>query len=83
MAQTTLNIYAADQIYNLITRFLGTFAGLVIGLVAWYMGSGHGTGNPYGAAAATGAVMVPVVFIRLFAPVQYMPGVILTCVSVT
>ncbi|KAK7451262.1 hypothetical protein VKT23_012602 [Stygiomarasmius scandens] len=81
MAQTTLNIYAADQIYNLITRFLGTFAGLVIGLVAWYMGNGHGTGNAYGAAAATGAVMVPVVFIRLFAPVQYMPGVILTCVT--
>ncbi|THU86398.1 hypothetical protein K435DRAFT_822159 [Dendrothele bispora CBS 962.96] len=81
MAQTTLNIYAADQIYNLITRFLGTTLGLVIGLVAWYMGNAHGTGNPYGAAAATGAIMVPVVFIRVFAPPQYMPGVILTCVT--
>ncbi|KAF5353705.1 hypothetical protein D9758_008696 [Tetrapyrgos nigripes] len=81
MLQTTMNIYAADQIYNLVTRLVGTFVGLCFGLVAWYMGNGLGNGNPYGAAAATGFVMVPMTFIRIFAPIQYLPGVILTCVT--
>ncbi|KAJ7834017.1 hypothetical protein B0H13DRAFT_2370095 [Mycena leptocephala] len=51
MAQTTLNIYAADQISKSVTRLGGTFLGLVLGLIAWYAGNGSGNGNPYGATA--------------------------------
>ncbi|KAJ7269166.1 hypothetical protein C8J57DRAFT_1609376 [Mycena rebaudengoi] len=36
MAQTTLNIYPANQIFNYVTRLLGTLIGLVFGLAAWY-----------------------------------------------
>ncbi|KAJ7763951.1 hypothetical protein DFH07DRAFT_1016934 [Mycena maculata] len=37
MAQTTINIYAADQIFNYVTRLAGTLVGLAIGLVAYYV----------------------------------------------
>jgi hypothetical protein len=39
MAQTTLNIFASDQIFNFVMRVGGTFVGLLIGLVAWYIGT--------------------------------------------
>ncbi|KAJ7867815.1 hypothetical protein B0H13DRAFT_1897458 [Mycena leptocephala] len=75
MAQTTLNIYAADQIFNYLTRLGGTFLGLILGLVARYagiptelaLGNGRGTGNHYGAAAAFGVVVFPLIFLRVFA----------------
>ncbi len=38
MAQTMINLYAADQIFNLVTRLIGTFLGLVMGLLVWYLG---------------------------------------------
>ncbi|KAI0683238.1 hypothetical protein BC835DRAFT_1423494 [Cytidiella melzeri] len=77
MAQTTMNIYASDQIFNLITRLAGTFAGGILGLVSWYIGSGSGGGNPYGLAAIVGVVLIPVIFFRLFTPPTYLPGVLL------
>lgn len=57
MAQITVNIYIADQIYeygdlsfytrttltlrpfSYVARIIGTFVGLVVGLLAWYIGS--------------------------------------------
>ncbi|EPS95103.1 hypothetical protein FOMPIDRAFT_1038634 [Fomitopsis schrenkii] len=81
MAQTTLNIYAADQIFNIFARVLGTFVGLVLGLLAWYIGSAKGIGNPYGMAAVVAVFLVPVVFFRLFTPMQYLPGVLLAGVT--
>ncbi|KAI1798167.1 hypothetical protein LXA43DRAFT_979068 [Ganoderma leucocontextum] len=77
MAQTTLNIYASDQIFNYATRLGGTFIGALIGMVCWYIGSGHGTGNPYGLAAATGVILFPFVFLRIFAPPQYLTAVLM------
>ncbi|KAI0339296.1 hypothetical protein BDW22DRAFT_1409168 [Trametopsis cervina] len=77
MAQTTMNIYASDQIFNLFTRLLGTFVGGVFGLVTWYIGAGRGSGNPYGLAAIVGVVLVPIIFFRLFTPPTYLPGVLL------
>jgi hypothetical protein len=83
MAQTTINIYAADQIFNLATRLIGTFVGLIAGLVAWYIGNGNGNGNgnPYGAATGVGVVLIPIVFVRLFTPMQFAAGVILGCAT--
>ncbi|KAG7095005.1 hypothetical protein E1B28_005799 [Marasmius oreades] len=83
MAQTTMNIYASDQIFNLITRLMGTAIGLVLGLAAWYMGNGHGIGNPYGIAATVGLWNIPLVFLRVYAPPQYLAGVLLACATYT
>ncbi|KAI9512000.1 hypothetical protein F5148DRAFT_157072 [Russula earlei] len=77
MAQTTLTIYAGDQLYNYFIRLIGTFFGLIIGLLVWYTGNAHGRGNPYGAAASVAVFLVPLMFIRLFAPQQYLQGNIL------
>ncbi|KAF8880565.1 hypothetical protein BD779DRAFT_1548971 [Infundibulicybe gibba] len=81
MAQTTINIYAADQIYNLVTRLMGTAIGLIFGLIAWYAGNGRGNGNPYGVAATMGVVLIPFIFVRVYAPPQYLPAVILACAT--
>uniref|UniRef100_A0A0W0FWJ3 ER transporter 6TM N-terminal domain-containing protein n=1 Tax=Moniliophthora roreri TaxID=221103 RepID=A0A0W0FWJ3_MONRR len=81
MAQTTMNIFASDQIFNLFTRLLGTIIGLVLGLAAWYMGNGHGNGNPYGAAASMAFWCFPLVFLRLYAPPQYLTGLLLACAT--
>ncbi|KAH9925739.1 uncharacterized protein B0H18DRAFT_1007982 [Fomitopsis serialis] len=81
MAQTTLNIYAADQIFNIFARVLGTFVGLVLGLLSWYIGSAKSIGSPYGMAAVVAVVLVPVLFLRLFTPMQYLPGVLLAGVT--
>ncbi|KAK1223613.1 hypothetical protein PQX77_013510 [Marasmius sp. AFHP31] len=81
MAQTTMNIFASDQIFNLVTRLMGTVVGLVLGLVAWYMGSGHGNGNPYGIATAVGLWNIPVVFLRIYAPPQYLSGILLAAAT--
>jgi len=42
-----------------------------------YIGSGSGSGNPYGSAAIVAVVLVPLIFIRLFSPPQYLPGTLL------
>jgi len=81
MAQTTMTIYASDQIFNLVTRLIGTFAGLCVGLVSWYIGAARGTGNHYGIAASAAVFLVPVVWLRLFSPIQYQAGVILFCAT--
>lgn len=116
MAQTTLNIYAADQIFkcvphvllrpllitvcacSYVTRLGGTLLGLALGLVGWYagqlpvactsirterdtiVGNGNGNGNPYGAAAAFGVVVFPLVFLRVFSPELYLAGNVMCCV---
>ncbi|KAJ7054138.1 hypothetical protein C8F01DRAFT_1164075 [Mycena amicta] len=81
MAQTTLNIFAADQIFNYVTRLAGTFMGLVLGLVAWYAGNGHGVGNYYGAAVAYGVCVFPLVFLRVFGPEKYLAGTVMCCAT--
>ncbi|THH16060.1 hypothetical protein EW146_g4511 [Bondarzewia mesenterica] len=83
MAQTTLNIYAGDQLFNYVVRLGGTFIGLIVGLVVWYIGNGRGHGNRYGVAAAVAVFLVPLVFFRLFTPPQYLSGIVLTCATVT
>ncbi|KAI0946571.1 hypothetical protein AcW1_010001 [Taiwanofungus camphoratus] len=77
MAQTTLNIYVSDQIWNYVTRLIGTFIGLIIGLLCWYIGSAKSIGSPYGMAASVGVFLIPNLFLRLFAPLQYLPAVMM------
>jgi hypothetical protein len=83
MAQTTLTIYAGDQLYNYFLRLIGTFIGLIIGLLVWYIGNAHTRGNVYGTAASVGVFLVPLMFARLFAPPQYLRGVILMLATIS
>lgn len=52
MAQTGLGVFAGEQLYNFLTRMVGTLIGAVVGMVAWYIGAQKGIGGPYGVTAA-------------------------------
>lgn len=67
-AQIAVLVYMSDFTFSLLGRATGTVAGGIIGMVAWYIGSGHGTGNAYGLAAITAAVTAVLVWWRLFLP---------------
>ncbi|KGO45690.1 Brefeldin A sensitivity protein-related, domain of unknown function DUF2421 [Penicillium expansum] len=85
MGQTTLVIYMADFTFSLICRAIGTIFGGLLGLVAWYIGSGHGAGNPYGLAAITAVVLTILMWGRIFAPPAMLQAVIMagaTCILV-
>ncbi|KAG5922733.1 hypothetical protein E4U42_005374 [Claviceps africana] len=68
MAQTCLLMYMADFTFSLVTRGLGTVIGGVLGMVAWYAGSGSGAGNPYGMAATTAVISAMLMWWRLYLP---------------
>ncbi|WWC66524.1 uncharacterized protein I206_100427 [Kwoniella pini CBS 10737] len=70
MAQTGLGIFTGEQILQFALRMGGTVFGLILGMLAWYIGSGRGTGNPYGVAAATMVLIAPCLFIRLAVPID-------------
>ncbi|CAL1710858.1 unnamed protein product [Somion occarium] len=81
MAQTTMNIYASDQIFNYAMRLIGTFIGALLGLLNWYIGSAKSNGSPYGAAASVAVFLIPIVFLRLYSPPQFLPGTMLVAVT--
>ncbi|CAE6435306.1 unnamed protein product [Rhizoctonia solani] len=82
MAQLGLNMYMSDQIGQFVARILGTVVGGVIGMLIWYIGSGHGTGNPYGIAAAFGVFTIPMLFARLFWTQRMVECIMLSTTSV-
>ncbi|KAJ5182610.1 hypothetical protein N7492_000226 [Penicillium capsulatum] len=85
MGQTTVVVYMSDFTLSLVSRAVGTVVGGVMGLVAWYIGSGHGSGNPYGLAAIMAPVVVILMWGRIFAPLALLQAVIMgaaTCVLV-
>lgn len=67
-AQICVLIYMADFVFSLVGRVIGTVVGGLLGMVAWYIGSGHGPGNPYGLAAITAVMTLVFVWCRLFFP---------------
>ncbi|KAH7200957.1 hypothetical protein BKA60DRAFT_582305 [Fusarium oxysporum] len=70
-AQTVLLVYLADFIFSLIARTIGTIVGGAMGMVAWYIGAGSGVGNPYGMAASTGVMIIPMLWWRLYLPPSF------------
>lgn len=80
-AQTVLLVYMADFTFSLVTRTLGTIFGGVMGMVAWYIGAGHGSGNPYGMAAITGVMIVPLLWWRLYLPASFGLAVIMAAAT--
>ncbi|KAG6885510.1 hypothetical protein C0993_000760 [Termitomyces sp. T159_Od127] len=81
MAQAGLAVYAGDQIAGYVIRVAGTIAGLLVGMAAWYIGAGHGPGNPYGIVIATTACSAPLYLGRIAAPHQQLVFWIMTGVT--
>ncbi|ORY33700.1 hypothetical protein BCR39DRAFT_592676 [Naematelia encephala] len=83
MAQTGLGVFTGEQISTFFLRMAGTCAGLVVGMVTWYVGSGHGPGNPYGVAASTMFFIAPFLYLRIAAPPPAMVFFLMTGVTIT
>ncbi|CDM35944.1 hypothetical protein DTO013E5_5452 [Penicillium roqueforti] len=77
MGQTTLVIYMADFTFSLICRAIGTVVGGVLGLVVWYIGSGHGKGNPYGLAAIMAVALTILMWARIFTSPAFLQATIM------
>ncbi|KAL3462023.1 hypothetical protein BJX64DRAFT_259817 [Aspergillus heterothallicus] len=77
MAQTGLLVYMADFTFSVFSRLIGTIAGGVLGLLAWYIGSGGGPGNPYGLAAILAAIVPFFLWLRLYLPPNLLQGAII------
>ncbi|KAH7142812.1 hypothetical protein B0J13DRAFT_50985 [Dactylonectria estremocensis] len=76
-AQTCLLVYMADFSFSIVSRTLGTVIGGVMGMVAWYIGSGNGPGNPYGMGAITAFMIVPLIWWRIFLPPAFTQATIM------
>ncbi|KAK5991877.1 putative C57A7.05-like protein [Cladobotryum mycophilum] len=76
-AQTCLLFYMADFTFSLVSRLLGTIIGGLMGLIAWYIGSAHGNGNPYGMAAITALMAFILIWWRVFLPPAYAQATIM------
>ncbi|OXM76143.1 hypothetical protein C364_06247 [Cryptococcus neoformans Bt63] len=82
MAQTGMGVFTGEQITSFVVRMGGTAAGLVIGMLAWYIGSGRGNGNPYGVTAATLVLIAPCLFIRIAVPMDKAVFFLMTNVTI-
>ncbi|KAJ5217443.1 hypothetical protein N7468_010451 [Penicillium chermesinum] len=80
-AQIGVLTYMADFAFSFLGRLIGTVIGGVIGMVAWYIGSGHGPGNPYGMAAITAVATLILIWGRLFLPPPFVSGAIMAGVT--
>lgn len=74
MAQTGLLVYMADFTFSVLARLVGTVGGGVLGLLAWYIGSGSGPGNPYGLSAVLAVMLIIFLWIRLYLPPNLLTG---------
>ena len=78
MAQLTLAIYAGDTASAWVSRIVASFWGSVLGMAAWYIGSGSSPGNAYGLGAVTAVTFPLAMFFRL-----HFPGPLLVAVFST
>lgn len=74
MGQTGMVVYMADFTFAVISRLVGTIAGGVLGLLAWYIGSANGPGNPYGLAAIMAVMLIIFLWVRLYLPPNLLQG---------
>ncbi|WVO16954.1 hypothetical protein L204_104640 [Cryptococcus depauperatus] len=82
MGQAGMGIFTGEQIITFLIRMGGTIAGLVIGMLVWYLGAARGSGNPYGVVAATMVLTAPCLFIRVVIPIQQAVFFVMTNVTI-
>lgn len=78
MAQMTLAVFSGDTFNSWLARTEATFGGIVAGLAVWYIGAGHGSGNPFGVGAVTAVVFPLAMFYRLYYPAPVLTTVVFT-----
>lgn len=84
MAQCGLGVTAGEQVANFVTRMGGTLLGVVVGMVAWYIGApGNADGNAYGVVAATMCLLAPWLFIRTCCPMSLLGFWLMFCVTIS
>ncbi|KAL4745710.1 hypothetical protein BDW72DRAFT_211096 [Aspergillus terricola var. indicus] len=81
MSQTGLLVYMADFTFAVLARLIGTIAGGLLGLLAWYIGSGHGPGNPYGLSATLAVLLAIFLWVRLYLPPAFLQGGIMSAAT--
>lgn len=77
MAQSGMAVQFADFTFGFVSRLIVTVVGGVVGMIAWYVGSGSGSGNPYGLSAVMAVVSVLVMAVRLWTPPRHMGAVVM------
>lgn len=84
MAQCGLGVTAGEQVANFVTRMSGTVLGVVVGMVAWYIGApGNADGNAYGVVAATMCLLAPWLFVRICCPMSVLGFWLMFCVTIS
>ncbi|GFZ43623.1 hypothetical protein JCM24511_01343, partial [Saitozyma sp. JCM 24511] len=83
MAQMGLGVFTGEQIGSFVLRMSGTVFGLIVGMVAWYMGAARGPGNPYGIAASTMVLIAPFLYLRIVSPPDKMAFWLMIGVTIT
>jgi len=69
--------FMGDFVISFLLRAGATVVGGVLGLITWYIGDGSGHGNPYGFMAACAVMITIVMYVRIFAPLQYLQATIM------
>lgn len=68
-------MYSGDTTFALVKRLVATFWGILFGMLAWYIGSAGGSGNPYGLGAVALVAFPMIIMFRI-----HFPGGVLTAV---
>jgi len=81
MAALTVSAKAVDGVYGVCMKEIFTFFGALIGMLVWYIGDGHGDGNPYGFTAAMSGAMVFLLAYRHFHQLAVPMGAVVMVVT--
>ncbi|KAL2811472.1 hypothetical protein BJX63DRAFT_444061 [Aspergillus granulosus] len=81
MGQTGLLVYMADFTFSVISRLLGTIVGGVLALLAWYVGSANGPGNPYGLGAVMVVMVAIFMWVRIWCPFHLLQASIMAAAT--
>lgn len=81
MTSLSTSEITGETIYVFLSKFFYTFFGCLLGMVAWYISAGHGSGNYYGYASVTAVVYLYLSYYRHFSVHMSLVPAILYCVT--
>lgn len=78
MCALSTSEYTGQTIYVIGARVVYSFIGCLVGMVAWYISTGNGSGNYYGYAVVTAVLYIYLVFHRHYSQHStILPGILL------